>query len=400
MKNFKGPRRLDSGAPRPNPSKRPRDGDLNGNEAKKPRDEQYDDGLRVIDKYTDPCAPKYPSKRPRDGDLNSNEAKKPRDDQYDDGLSVIDEYNDPGEKPSDYNVKPIPNYDQDDDELKVIDEYKTDDEHDDQFTVIDSYDEDGQSDDNLTVIDQFDDHSKTKQDYKKKYLDCLKAHKSLRAKFLAKTARANSNHKASLERAERQVRKKFQEKIAELKKFHERQMQDLEKLMSGKCDDEIQEINKRHDKIVAAQRKELEDYEKECERKLKLLNDQIMAMQKDDEDLSSLSKAIFNCTTMEEIFEIQKLVNNHQLDEVVKNHLPTLQNLFLSLSYGILPICQPQRDQVTDDQRQLVEKIQTGSPQAVKRILKEKRADIINLFTIIKKSIKLARDTYNQYGIF
>ena len=177
-------------------------------------------------------------------------------------------------------------------------------------------------------------------------------------------------------------------------------MLDLEELLDGKRDDEIQEINKRHEKIVDAQRKEMEDYEKECERKLKLLNDQIKAMEKDDEDLSSLSKAIFNCTTMEEIFEIQKLVNNHQLDEVVKNHLPTLQNLFLSLSYGILPICQPQRDQVTDDQRQLVEKIQTASPQTVKRILKEKRADIINLFTIIKKSIKLARDTYNQYGIF
>lgn len=349
---------------------------------------------------SDSGPPRYPSKRPRDGGLDGNKEKRSRDDQYDDGLSVIDEYTDPVEKPLDYDVKPTPKYDQDNDELKVIDEYKTDDEHDDQLTVIDSSDDDAQSEDNLTVIDEFDDHSRIKQDYKKKYLDCLKAHKSLRAKFLAKTARANSNHKASLHRVERQVRKEFQEKIDGLKKVHERKMLDLEELLDGKHDDEIQEINKRHEKIVAAQRKELEDYEKECDRKLKLLNDQIKAMEKDDEDLSSLSKAIFNCTTMEEIFEIQKLVNNHQLDEVVKNHLPTLQNLFLSLSYGILPICQPQRDQVTDDQRQLVEKIQTASPQTVKRILKEKRADIINLFTIIKKSIKLARDTYNQYGIF
>ena len=122
-------------------------------------------------------------------------------------------------------------------------------------------------------------------------------------------------------------------------------------------------------------------------------------MQKDDEDLSSLSKVIFNCTTMEEIFEIQNLINNYQLDRVIKNHLPTLQNMFLSLSYGILPICQPQRDQVTDDQRELVNRIQTASPQTARRLLQQNRADIVNLFTIIKKSIKLARDSYNRYGI-
>jgi hypothetical protein len=122
-------------------------------------------------------------------------------------------------------------------------------------------------------------------------------------------------------------------------------------------------------------------------------------MQEDNEDLSSLSKAIFNCTTMEEIFEIQKLVNNYELDKVIQNHLPTLQNMFLSLSYGILPICQPQRDQVSDNQREVVERIQTASPQTAKRILQQNRSDIVNLFTIIKKSIKLARDSYNRYGI-
>ena len=179
-------------------------------------------------------------------------------------------------------------------------------------------------------------------------------------------------------------------------------MSDLEDFLKGKHADEIQDLNRRHEKIVndmkIAHKKDLEENERECQKKLQLLNDQIKAMQKDDEDLSSLSKAIFNCTTMEEIFEIQKLVENHQLDRVVQNHLPTLQNLFLSLSYGILPICQPQRDKVTDDQRQVVERIQTASTQTAKKILQENRADIINLFTVIKDSIKLARDSYNQYG--
>ena len=180
-------------------------------------------------------------------------------------------------------------------------------------------------------------------------------------------------------------------------------MSDLDELLKSECSDKIQALRAAHNELIQNMandhKKQLDKNEEDCERKLRTLNDQIKAMQKDDEDLSSLSKAIFNCTTMEEIFEIQKLIKNHQLDIVVQNHLPTLQNLFLSLSYGVLPICQPQREQVTDDQRRVVEKIQSASGTSAKRILKEKHSEIVNLFTIIKDSIKLARDSYNRYGI-
>ena len=101
---------------------------------------------------------------------------------------------------------------------------------------------------------------------------------------------------------------------------------------------------------------------------------------------------------MEEIFEIQKLVRNHQLDLLIQRHLKTLQKLFLSLSYGVLPICQPQRDQVTDSQRQLVERIQSASRNTAKRIIKENRNEVVNLFTIINDSLKLARDSFNRFG--
>ena len=329
-----------------------------------------------------------------------------KDPQYDDGLVVVDKYSDPGEKPLDSDPKTIPpKYDpQNDDQLKVIDEYKIDDEDDDQLTVIDSYDDDGQSDDNLSIVDRYDDKDQTiiKTDYKKKYLDCLKAHKIQQAKFLKKISRINIQNKSNLDRHKKQMRDKCRDEIDKIKNFHQRQMSDLEELLTDKRMNEIKDLSRKHDRLVSDMkndhRKELSDIERECQRKLKLLDDQIKAMEKGEEDLSSLSKAIFNCTTMEEIFQIQKLVNNHQLDDVIKNHLPTLQNLFLSLSYGILPICQPQRQQVTDEQRKVVERIQTASSQTAKKILQENRADITNLFTIIKNSIKLARDSYNRYG--
>ena len=93
---------------------------------------------------------------------------------------------------------------------------------------------------------------------------------------------------------------------------------------------------------------------------------------------------------MEEIFEIQNLIENHQIDVVIQRHLKTLQNRFFSLSFGILPICQPQREKITDRQRKLVENIQSVSASCAKGLLNQNRQDLINLFVIIKDSLKLA----------
>ena len=363
------------------------------------KDPQYDDGLVDIDQYKDP------GEKPRDSDPR----KHPNyESQSDDGLEIIDRYKDLGEKAKDSDPPKSPKINpQSNDGLKIVDEYKADDESDDQLSVVDSYDDDGQSDGGLTVIDEYDDRDqariKPSVDYKKKYLNCLEAHEKQESKFLKKIDRMDVSHKKDLERTKREYRKECYDEIEKIKNFHRRQMSDLDELLKSECSDKIQALRAAHNELIQNMandhKKQLDKNEEDCERKLRTLNDQIKAMQKDDEDLSSLSKAIFNCTTMEEIFEIQKLIKNHQLDIVVQNHLPTLQNLFLSLSYGVLPICQPQREQVTDDQRRVVEKIQSASGTSAKRILKEKHSEIVNLFTIIKDSIKLARDSYNRYGI-
>ena len=73
--------------------------------------------------------------------------------------------------------------------------------------------------------------------------------------------------------------------------------------------------------------------------------------------------------------------------------------MFLSISYGILPICQPQRDTITDSQRELVGKIQNSSLNITKRLLKENREEVANLFSIIEDSLNLARNSFNRYGI-
>ena len=138
--------------------------------------------------------------------------------------------------------------------------------------------------------------------------------------------------------------------------------------------------------------------EAECEDKITVLERHIKDLQDEGNEFTDLSKAIFNCTTLEEIFEIERLVKHHRLDVVAEKHLKTLQNLFLSLSYGIIPICDLQRHMVTSKQRELVEKIQRSTGTKAKRYLKEGREEIINLFTIINDSLKLIRNTFNRYG--
>ena len=194
----------------------------------------------------------------------------------------------------------------------------------------------------------------------------------------------------------------FNDKISKLKTLHEKQMNDLEVLKDDECKDKMDKNqNKFQEKITEMERShktEMDKLESDFEDKIKKLTEHIKSLQDDDVSFNSLADAIFNCTTMEEIFEIQNLIKNHQIDIVVRKHLKTLQNIFLSLSFGILPICQPQRERVTDKQRNLVEKIQTSSENTAKRLIKSNREDVTNLFAIINDSLKLARNSYNKYG--
>ena len=224
-----------------------------------------------------------------------------------------------------------------------------------------------------------------------KFLDTKKSYISDATHLQRKTA-------DDLHRMQSQHNKEMQDKQL----IYDKQQSDLGKLKDAQCDERVKQI-KHHceeekKKIREKFKKQLADEENESSRKLKMLNDQIKSLQEDDENLESLTKSIFNHNTMNEISEIQRLVKNHRVDVVVQKHLPTLQNLFLSLSYGILPTCQPQKEQVSDEQRELMEKMQTASRQAVKKLVKGKHSQVINLFTIIDGSLKLARNTFNRYG--
>ena len=91
------------------------------------------------------------------------------------------------------------------------------------------------------------------------------------------------------------------------------------------------------------------------------------------------------------------MVRNREFEQLIEKHLDTLQKLFLSLSYGVIPICQPQRDVLSDSQKKLIQKIETSSPSKAKTLIIQNRSEIINIFHIIEQSLELAIVSYDKF---
>ena len=141
----------------------------------------------------------------------------------------------------------------------------------------------------------------------------------------------------------------------------------------------------------------MSEMEQHYEAQINLLKEKLKSLDGNEESFKPLSDAIFNCVTIEEIFKIKKLIHNREFDELVSSHLDTLQKMFLSLSYGVIPICQPQRDIMTESQKKLIQKIETASPSKAKNLIMRNRSDIINIFDVIDQSLELATVTYDRF---
>ena len=63
---------------------------------------------------------------------------------------------------------------------------------------------------------------------------------------------------------------------------------------------------------------------------------------------------------MADIIKVAKLASKYNFDDIITDHPHTLQLLFRALSYGVIPVTQPQRAEITDLQRKLVEEIQAA----------------------------------------
>ena len=174
-----------------------------------------------------------------------------------------------------------------------------------------------------------------------------------------------------------------------------------------KLEHNIMNLRQKHKIEIAEIRQKYNDSLKEMEMQLEKEKSihawEITESASDDDDndkeiLSTLTKAINNATAMSQVYEIQRLMEEGQINEILKKHFITFKNVLQGLTYGIIPLCQSQRDQVTDSQRNLVQKLQFSTKQTAAKLLKGRHSEIIKLFLIVKDSIKLIRISYNKYG--
>ena len=251
------------------------------------------------------------------------------------------------------------------DDFRVVDEYiKSDSEIDTDFEVLDDY------------VAPPSSPEPPRNYYKQKYEQCLEDKQEMKFKYKKLNDKFDESLKTNTD---------LQNSMQSLKSEHEESRRNL----VNECEKKLQDLRDKHEN-------ELKKIDEETRDKISHYQNQIKALEENDTEKSSLSKLFYSCTTMEEIFEMKKLIENHQIDLLLKRHVKTLQKLLISLSMGILPICQPQRERLTGRQKELISKIQSGNSSSVKKIVNENRSEVVSLFEIIKDSIKLARSSYNK----
>ena len=116
-------------------------------------------------------------------------------------------------------------------------------------------------------------------------------------------------------------------------------------------------------------------------------------------NIKPLNEAIYNEPTIAEMIKVERLVGKYRFDELVAEHIDALQKLLMGLSYGAIPLTQPQREEITDSQRKLVRELEEASPEEAGIIIKQNIQEIANLFTIIEDSLKLVRNSFQRFQL-
>jgi len=117
--------------------------------------------------------------------------------------------------------------------------------------------------------------------------------------------------------------------------------------------------------------------------------------------LTQISKKIFNSVTIAEFNRLRKLIANDQIDLILsgRKHILALQKMASALTYGVIPITNPQRVALSTREKDLVKKIENATVEETKRHLRKNVSVFKRLFTTVEDSPKLVTKTFLKYGI-
>ena len=151
-----------------------------------------------------------------------------------------------------------------------------------------------------------------------------------------------------------------------------------------------------------ASNKKLNQTKLDCKAKMDVLKRQLQEFEEfdGDKELDGLSRVIFNGVTIQEFNKIRGLINENKISQLLRGrkNIITLQKLFLGLIYGIIPITNPQRVALTNDEKNMVRSLENATVEEVKLYIQKNSNTIRTLFSTINDSIKLVTDSYQKYN--
>ena len=118
----------------------------------------------------------------------------------------------------------------------------------------------------------------------------------------------------------------------------------------------------------------------------------------DDKKMVSITKQLFTLSSIKKVIEIQKLFKENKFDETVSKDVKMLVFVLSALSYGAIPVCQPQRDTVTDLQREIVDKLINSPVKVIKQVILDHKTEICRLFKTINSSLTFVIESFKQFG--
>ena len=155
-------------------------------------------------------------------------------------------------------------------------------------------------------------------------------------------------------------------------------------------------------RLYKSSNKKMVEMEKDCEERIEVFRAQIRELEEleEDSEMTSINKAVINSVTIKQFNKIRSLLEANQLSRVLQNktHVRALQRLFLGLNFGVIPITQPQRIALSEDERNMVRKLENTPIDKVKSYIAQNKNSFLRLFEIINDSLQLITRSYERYG--
>ena len=116
-------------------------------------------------------------------------------------------------------------------------------------------------------------------------------------------------------------------------------------------------------------------------------------------DMTPIEKILSNNVTLEQINQIRYLLKSGHLQPILDddNLVTAIQNMFMGMLEGVIPIANPQKLAFTDehyDYMRMLEKMDVGE---AGDYLLENHKPLAEIFYILDKSLKLMSKTYLKF---